>query len=234
MTFAAGYLHAGTYRGAPLRLHWSLPVGMLALSGFALAPLAWLAALALILVHESGHAALVRRYRLRVVAVDLHGAGGETHWLGRPSLRQRVAIAWAGVWAQLVAFVVVSLSSAVFGPAHDVWLQQVIGVYTTGNLIMMAVNLLPLPGLDGEMAWMIIPAWRRRAQRRVDARLHHVHTLHVVQKPSKRPDRRAMSDAIADVDRELRSITEAHNAEASRGDDDPSPGRDGAGSKTRR
>ncbi|TNF33872.1 MAG: hypothetical protein EP329_07820 [Deltaproteobacteria bacterium] len=235
MTFTAGYLHWGRYRGAPLRLHWSLPLGMVALSGFAFAPLAWLAVLALVLVHEAGHASAIKRYNLRIVGVDLHGLGGETHWLGRPTLRQRVAIAWAGVMAQLVAFVVVALLNAAFGPAHELWLQQVVSVYTTGNLIMMALNLLPLPGLDGELAWMILPGWRRRAQQRVDARLHRVNTLHIVRRDGgKRPTRRDMADAVADVDRELRAITEAHNAAAASGDDDKSPGRDGAGSKTRR
>ena len=93
MVFAHGYLNARSYRGAPLRWHWTLPVGVAVWSRFELAPLAWLAVLALILVHEAGHAALVRHYQLRVVGVDLHGLGGETHWIGRPSLRQRVVIA---------------------------------------------------------------------------------------------------------------------------------------------
>lgn len=234
MTFAAGYLHAGHYRDAPLRLHWSLPIGMFVFTRFAVAPVAWLAFLALVLTHEAGHAALVRHYRLRVVGVDLHGIGGETHWLGRPTLRQRVAIAWAGVFAQLVAFAVVVLLNAALGPPQDAWLAEVVYVYTTANLWMMAFNLLPLAGLDGEVAWMIIPAWRRRQRQRVDGRLHRVTTLRVVKRSDKKPDREAMVQAVADVDRELRAITEAHNAAAEGKDDPSSPGRDGAGSKTRR
>ncbi|PKN56333.1 MAG: hypothetical protein CVU56_16550 [Deltaproteobacteria bacterium HGW-Deltaproteobacteria-14] len=215
-----------------MRLHWSLPVGMFVFTRFAAAPLAWLAFLALVLTHEAGHAALVRHYRLRVVGIDLHGLGGETHWLGRPSLSQRVAIAWAGVFAQGVALATVVLLEAAFGPARDAWLAQIVYVYTTANLWMIAFNLLPLPGLDGEVAWMIIPAWRRRQRPRVDGRLRRVAKLHVVRRADTVPDREAMVQAVADVDRELRAITDAHNAAAD--GDPPPPGRGGAGSKTRR
>ena len=231
MRFASGYLLGGSYRDAPLRVHWSLPVGMIVFARFQLAPLAWLAVLALVLLHEAGHATLVRAYHLQVVAVDLHGLGGETHWLGRPTLRQRVAIAWAGVFAQTVALAVVGALDIAFGPPRAVWLGQIVDVYVSANLWMIALNLLPLPGFDGEVAWMIFPGWRRRAQRRVDARLHRVTTLRVVQR-SKTDDRAAQARALADVERELNALTEAHNA-AALGDDEPPTGRDGAGSKTR-
>ena len=223
MVFSGGYLHAGQYRGVPLRWHWSFPLGLGAFTGFALAPLAWLAVLALVLVHEAGHAALVRRFRLTAVAVDLHALGGETHWVGRPSLRQRVALAWAGVLAQAVAFLVVTALVAAFGPPRALWLTQVVEVYTTANLWMMALNLLPLPGLDGEVAWMILPAWRRRARRRVDARLHPVRTLRRAAPAPSAPD--AEARALADVARELQDVVDAHNARAL-GDAPPRPRRD--------
>jgi len=217
MTFSHGYAIAGTYRGAALRWHWSFPLGIGVWSGFAFAPLAWIAVVALILLHEAGHAALVRRYRLHVVAVDLHGLGGETHWVGRPGLRQRVALAWGGVLAQAVAFAVVSALVAVFGAPREVWLAQVVDVYTTSNLVMMALNLLPLPGFDGEVAWMILPAWRRRARRRVDARLRPVRTVHVrrVREDAEAElDEARRAEVLAEVARELADVVEAHNARA--------------------
>lgn len=217
MVFDTGNVRLGHYRGAPLRVHWTVFASMIVCSGFALAPLSWLAVLALILVHEAGHAALVRHYGLRIVGVDLHGLGGETHWLGRPTLRERVAIAWGGVLAQLGALATVSALVLALGPPEAPWLAGVVSVYTTANIALIALNLLPLPGLDGEVAWYIIPSYRRWARPRVDARLTHVHTLHVVTREPLNPGRDAQLAALTAIERELASLVEAHNRASAEG-----------------
>jgi len=77
--------------GAPIRLHWSVVVGLVLVGG--LQPGAWLGFLAVILAHEVGHAVLVRHFGQRVVGLSLHALGGECHWIGQPNRLQRALIA---------------------------------------------------------------------------------------------------------------------------------------------
>jgi hypothetical protein len=74
--FDSGYYEVGTFRGAPVRLHWSILVGMLVLTRFRFAPGDWLGFLVVVLVHELGHAWLGQRYGLDLVSIDIHGFGG--------------------------------------------------------------------------------------------------------------------------------------------------------------
>ena len=71
-----GYFRIGRFGGAPVRIHWSAPIGAFAFCGFGFFPGAWAAFLLLILIHELGHAIMVRSFGLHVVSVDVHGLGG--------------------------------------------------------------------------------------------------------------------------------------------------------------
>src|SRR4051812_22189782 len=100
MNFQSGHLTLGRLGGAPLRIHWSTPIGAFVLTGLSYVPGAWLGFVLLVLVHERGHAMLVRLFGGRVVSIDIHGVGGECRWQGHVSDRKRAAIAWGGVLAQ--------------------------------------------------------------------------------------------------------------------------------------
>ncbi len=216
MMWTKGYWRVGTYRGAPLRLHWSLPVGLLLFGRFELAPIAWLTTLALFLVHEAGHASLVRQHGLRVNNVDLTGLGGECRWIGSPTVRERVFIAWGGVIAQTVALVVVQALVLALGEPSAPWLVQVVDVYTRVNLWLIAINLLPLPHLDGAVAWEILPGyrrWRLARGRGSERRVVRAPRLRVVNK--RRAVEGAERDAVRrDVDQAIRDLVESHNAQA--------------------
>src|SRR5579859_2714533 len=95
----SGYATVAYLGRSPLRLHWTLPIGALVVSGGHFAPYTWAAFAFLILVHELGHAFLVRRYRHAVVSIDLHGLGGHCRWSGYASEVEKSKIAWGGVLA---------------------------------------------------------------------------------------------------------------------------------------
>src|SRR5579859_4663516 len=116
--FETGFLRLGRIRGAPIRIHWSVALGLLFFTGFRFEPAAWLGFIALILMHELGHALMVLRYGLRVVAVDVHGFGGECRWEGTPTAWQRAAIAWGGVMGQAVVLVATLAYIFVTGGPH--------------------------------------------------------------------------------------------------------------------
>jgi Zn-dependent protease len=117
----------------------------------------------MILIHELGHAVLVRRARAEVVEITLHVMGGECWWRGQVTPLQRAAIAFGGVWAQLV------LAAAAFGfaslaPAEMMTgrMTELVDMWTRWNLFNAAFNLIPIKPLDGSEAWKLFPLlWRR-------------------------------------------------------------------------
>jgi len=184
-----GYLTLGRWRGAPVRAHWTLPVGALVFGQGRFVPGFWLGFFLLVLVHELGHAVLVRRYRQRVVSIDVHGLGGVCRWSGatiesgtlegfpsppamvrgeqsspahHASAIERAKIAWGGVLAQAVALVGAHVALAFAGPPESAFAAQLAAVFTTTNLWMIAINLIPMPPLDGAEAWKLLGLWAQR------------------------------------------------------------------------
>lgn len=147
-----GYLTVMRIRGVPLRLHWTLPIGALLLSGGRLAPGVWLGVLGLILLHELGHAFVVHRVGLVNLGIDLTGFGGVTRWAGDPTPRDRALVAWGGVLAQLVVLAVALPIVLVFGIGPG-FLGDLAHALTYSNLLLIAINLIPIRPLDGAEAW---------------------------------------------------------------------------------
>jgi Zn-dependent protease len=155
MTLESGYLQLGRFRGVPIRAHVLLPLGALFFSGFRYEPGAWLGFVLVILLHEIGHALLIMRYGLGISSIDLHAYGGATRWSGRATDRQRSVVAWGGVLAQAALFGATTAFVGVAGPPGTEFGAELVYVFTTTNLWLMALNLLPFPPLDGAQAWKL-------------------------------------------------------------------------------
>lgn len=156
----------GRFRGAPIRLHWSLPLGALFFTRSA-EPGAWLAFALVILAHELGHAVLVARHRCRVVAIDVHGLGGECSYRGDATPLQRSLIAWGGVLAQALLLAATAAVLAWRGWPAGRFYQAMLASFLWPNAMNMAFNLVPVAPLDGAEAWRLFPLLRaRRRQRR--------------------------------------------------------------------
>ena len=147
--------------GVPLRVHWSLPVGMALALG--LDPVAWVAYVGVVLIHELGHVWAVRGLGARVDEVGLSGFGGYCRWRGSVTTSGLGVIAWSGVGAQAVLLLTwLALWLAVGAPAGPSW-AAAHHVLVQLNLLLIALNLLPIRGLDGADAWAAArEAWRRR------------------------------------------------------------------------
>ncbi len=155
-----GTLRVARYRGAPILLHWSLALGLLAFGGFAFVPGFWLGFTVLILVHELGHAYLVRRLGFAVEAVVVHGFGGFCSWNGRASRLEHSVIAWGGVIAQALLLGATFAYVQLMGPATSAFGFHLQDAWIRANLWIMALNLLPVAPLDGAEAWQIFRAMR--------------------------------------------------------------------------
>ncbi len=177
---SGGWWTVGRLRGAPIMLHWSLPVGALLWSRFQFVPAFWLGFAALILIHELGHALLVLRYGLGLSEIAVHGMGGHCQH-DRPGTRfQEAAIAWGGVLAQFALFALVQVALLVFGPPSTLHTALLVQVFTETNLMMAAFNLIPFGPLDGRRAWPIVPMLlarfrKKAAVHQASARRRSVH-----------------------------------------------------------
>lgn len=161
-----GYLTLFRIRGVPVRAHWTLPLGMILFTGGRMAPGLWLGFLALIVIHELGHAFVVHRVGLANLGVRLHGMGGECRWAGSPTPIQRALVAWGGVLAQLPILVVTLILVAVLGSPSRGFLADLVYAFTFTNALLIGLNLIPLGPLDGREAWPLFGLWWAERKRR--------------------------------------------------------------------
>lgn len=161
-----GYsLYVGRLLGQPIRIHASLPLGLLFATGMRFAPGAWLGIALLVLVHELGHGLLVRVRGGRVTGVLLHALGGECAYVGITSPFDRALIAWGGVLGQALMIPMSYLLLGIFPGPFTSFSADFFGVMLGWNVIVIVINLLPVPPLDGARAWSLFPMLRERMRR---------------------------------------------------------------------
>lgn len=165
--FSRGFVTLFRIKGVPIRVHWTVPLVPLLFSGLRFAPGLWVGVLAVILLHELGHAFIVRRVGLVNLGIDLTGFGGMCRWTGEPTPIQRAWVAWGGVLAQLVLFAGTLAAVLILGAPTEPWLADLVYAFTRANLFIAAFNLIPIAPLDGAEAWPLFGhLWRRRQARR--------------------------------------------------------------------
>lgn len=193
--FTRGYLRIGRWRGAPLLLHWTLVLGALFFGGFRFAPAFWFGFFGLVLLHELGHAYFVRRFKQRLLSVEVHGLGGLCTWAGKVSPIRRAVIAWGGVVAQALVYLGAQLYIAVEGTPGTAAGAEVLFVATSTNLWIIAFNLIPIRPLDGAEAWPLFGLlWRRFQLRRVRELDEQARTARALSRASLQA-----SDALEDL-----------------------------------
>jgi Zn-dependent protease len=163
MAVNGGYLRLGRWGGAPVRAHWTIPVGAFFFGGGRVVPGFWAGFFLIVLIHELGHALVVRRSRCKVISIDVHGLGGVCRWAGEPTAIQRAKIAWGGVNAQMVALLFAAAALYALGRPEDPFGAQLAHAFTVGNVWLIGINLIPVPPLDGAEAWKLPRLlWNRR------------------------------------------------------------------------
>ncbi|MFT4975913.1 MAG: hypothetical protein ACI8S6_001806 [Myxococcota bacterium] len=143
------------WRGAPVRVHVAAPAavivaGMLLGSGSAM-----LACALVIAVHLAGHVLMCWRADAQLARVDVHAFGGDAAPQGQVLPGQLVAIAFGGVGAQVLLAISLALaaSAGLLGEGSDTGFIHDLGQL---NLVIGALNLLPLAGSDGRLLWTLL------------------------------------------------------------------------------
>lgn len=157
-----GYFRVGRLAGVDLRLHWSVPVGALVFGSLRFEPVLWLAFLAVLGVHELGHAVLIKAVLTpaegnRITGIDVTGYGGQCRFYGRADALEHALIAWGGVLGQTVLLIGTLLVVSAFGHATSHAGSLVEHAFVEINVWVAGINLLPFAPLDGARAWRLFP-----------------------------------------------------------------------------
>jgi Zn-dependent protease len=177
------YWQLGTWRRIPVSMHWTVLFVLVWLYfiywSIPLTIVAFVAYFALLVAHELGHVVALRRRKIPVESISLYALHGRTSY-GYASHADEIAVAWSGVAAQFVILVIAlalryTLDLRAY-PIASAVASTILGVFTLGNLFLMAVALLPIGPFDGRAAWAAIPYFRgvarRRKQRRREIEVH--------------------------------------------------------------
>jgi len=151
-----------TLCGAPVYWRWSLIVMFLA-HGFMsrrhpeMWPIISVSWLIIVGVHEYGHAFVARRFGYRVSAITFGAFHGSCVYQAPEYEAHEVAVAWGGVAAQAVLFVVPFVLHTALGRMPPPPVRLLLVELSYVNLFVLVLNLLPIRGFDGHTAWRAIP-----------------------------------------------------------------------------
>jgi Zn-dependent protease len=164
----------GTWGRIPVQMHWTVLLSFAWLYLFTWSLVGTLVAsvalFALFVAHEYGHVFVLRRRKVAVTGITLYGIHGETQYNEYSAKPGDVtAAAWGGVAAQLLILAVatvvrftVDFSSI---PAAAIVAGPVLMVFTTLNVFLIIIALLPIGPFDGHAAWQVIPRMRNRKKK---------------------------------------------------------------------
>ncbi len=123
--------------------------------------LAWMVAVFLsVLLHELGHALTARAFGHRA-EIELHGMGGTATWGGGPEITpgQRLTVSLAGPGLEIAVGLTVVLAWWLSGgPTHPT-LQVAATDFAYISIVWGALNLVPIPPLDGSHAVEAVSRW---------------------------------------------------------------------------
>ena len=157
--------------GVDVNVHWSVFViaGIILLNA-SRKPLVTIAGglayLSIFLIHEWGHAAVAQQKGCAVYEINLYPIFAITRFQQPWSREDRCLIYWGGVWAQAMVALPCVLWVANFGYTRFEPVNAVIAILGSLSLWIAAFNLLPLAGLDGAVAWDLVPILFERARAR--------------------------------------------------------------------
>jgi Zn-dependent protease len=146
-------------------------LALFALNSPIYAALAIACYLAVITIHELGHACVARRLGYDVEAIRVAFFHGSCEYGAPYNAWDEVLVSWGGVAAQLAVALPVLVIAAILGAKDPGLLGPVVAFLGYVNLLLALANLAPSAGFDGHTAWRIVPLlvqkWRsRRVARR--------------------------------------------------------------------
>jgi Zn-dependent protease len=156
---------AGRIDRIPVHIHWTLLVlsGLIVISSLGSvayavgAVVALLAYFASMLLHEWGHVVIARRQMCAVYGIELYPLVGITRFQSPPTRFAHSLIAWGGPLFQAAVGLPMVAWIKLVGYTPIEVLNAFMAVFGFLSVVMIVVNLVPIPPLDGATAWSIVP-----------------------------------------------------------------------------
>jgi Zn-dependent protease len=149
--------------GAAVYVHQHVLVAMalllvLAFKNWLLAITCLISYVAIIVIHEVGHAVIASRLGYEVSAIRIGLLHGRCEYEHPNSAWDASLVSWGGILAQLfIAALVFAIAAALPGKLSDFFGPIVIFLGYI-NIVIAAINLTPRAPFDGHLAWCIFPA----------------------------------------------------------------------------
>ena len=150
-------------RGVEVDVHWTvflvvafILTGVLRQPGLTVLGLT--AYFSVMLIHELGHAWMAQRKKCEVLEITIYPIFALTRFTRPRNKVDHCLIAWGGVLAQVVVFVPLILFAAVIGIPKVQAVEMLFAILGFYSLGVALFNLLPVPPLDGSIAWGLFPA----------------------------------------------------------------------------
>jgi len=116
-----------------------------------------------ILLHECGHMVAAQRKGCRVNWIRLYPILGLVCFEQPYSQYDRAVIAWAGIVAQSLVAIPIVVWLSIFGYSRFDALNVGLGIWGYMSLGFAMLNVIPVPPLDGALAWKLFPELLRRS-----------------------------------------------------------------------
>jgi len=166
-------------KNVPIRFHWSLFVFVVAIVVASLIngdfPIVVFALLFVLIAHELGHMWFASHLGLKSSHIDLYPMGGVCYHQEAYSEYEEGIVAWGGVAVQVMIATPALLISYFYGDSLSTYLEELLYYLGYYNLLIVAINLIPIAPLDGSKCWKTIPLYmkygsmKKRDKRREDA-----------------------------------------------------------------
>lgn len=156
--------------GVPVRADWSVLFIIVYAVPFSRSfrdyPLCVFSYFCLIVIHELGHAALVKLFKYEVLEINVVFNGGNCVSTTPDYEFEYALISWGGVIAQFIVLIaaLAVLYYSQYIPAGISALLEVplLSVFVFLNIFMIIINLVPYGDLDGVYAWKIFKYYTRK------------------------------------------------------------------------
>jgi Zn-dependent protease len=129
-----------------------------------------LAYFAAMLVHEWGHVVLARKRMCQVYEIALYPFVGLTRFTQPRTRFEHCVIAWGGILFQGAVGIPILAWILLVGYTPVEMLNNFMAIFGYLTLVMLPLNLAPIPPLDGAIAWGIVPMLLQRLRERLRRR----------------------------------------------------------------
>jgi hypothetical protein len=156
-------------------VHWTLLAigGVLLLASFSNpggALIGLVAYVVAFLVHEGGHLLAAQRLGYRVHAVELYAFHALTRFDHPATRYDHALIAAAGVGLQAVVGIPLLVAIKTVGYTPFEIVNALLAFFSFFCVVMVFLNLIPVPPLDGHLAWQLVPMTYHRLRAEHTAR----------------------------------------------------------------